>query len=78
MKLSELKKGDRATIVKLDTNESLKTRLISFGVARGSELSIEACSLGKQTIEILVDGTLIGLRANEAANIVVEKIEVED
>ena len=78
MKLSELKKGDSATIVKLDTNESLKTRLISFGVARGSELSIEACSLGKQTIEILVDGTLIGLRADEAANIIVEKIEVED
>ena len=74
MKLSELKKGDRATILKVDTDESLKSRLVSFGVARGSELSIEACSLGKQTIEIMVDDTLIGLRGEEASKIEVEKI----
>ncbi len=74
MKLSELHKGDKAIIVKIETSASLKTRLISFGVARGSELSIEACSFGKQTIEIMVDDTLIGLRADEANNIEVEKI----
>jgi len=74
MKLSELEKGDRATIVKIDTNEDLKNRLLSFGVARGSELSVEACSIGKQTIEIMVDDTLIGLRVDEARNIEVEKL----
>ncbi|HHD80505.1 MAG TPA: ferrous iron transport protein A, partial [Campylobacterales bacterium] len=46
----------------------------SFGVVRGSELTIEACSMGKQTMEILVDGTLIGLRGEEAKQIEVEKI----
>ncbi|SFV64043.1 Ferrous iron transport protein A, putative [hydrothermal vent metagenome] len=76
MKLSELEKGDRATIVKIDTNEDLKSRLLSFGVARGSQLSVEACSLGKQTIEIMVDDTLIGLRVDEARNIEVEKREM--
>ena len=75
MKLSELHKGDSAIIVKLNTSEALKSRLVSFGVARGSEFSIEACSLGKQTIEILVDGTLIGLRVDEAANIEVKRLE---
>jgi len=74
MKLSELHRGDRALIKKIETSEDLKTRLFSFGVARGSELSIEACSLGKQTIEIMVDDTLIGLRADEAEKIEVEKI----
>jgi len=74
MKLSELEKGDRATILKVDTDDSLKSRLLSFGVARGSELTIEACSLGKQTIEIMVDDTLIGLRGEEAKKIEVEKI----
>jgi len=72
MRLSDLDKGDRATIKKIDAEESLKQRLASFGVVRGSELSIEGCSLAKKTIEILVDGTLIGLRGKEA-----EKIEVE-
>ena len=74
MKLSELHKGDSATIVKINTNEDLKSRLLSFGVARGSQLSVEACSLGKQTIEIMVDDTLIGLRVDEAKNIDVEKL----
>ena len=74
MKLSELKKGDRGTILKIETDEELKGRLFSFGLARGSEFIIEACSLGKQTIEIMVDDTLIGLRAEEASQIEVEKI----
>ena len=74
MKLSELHKGDQAVIMKIETNEELKGRLFSFGLARGSEFSIEACSLGKQTIEIMVDDTLIGLRGEEASKIKVEKI----
>jgi Fe2+ transport system protein FeoA len=74
MKLSELKKGDSAVIKKIETSEELKGRLFSFGLARGSKFSIEACSLGKQTIEIMVDDTLIGLRAEEASKIEVEKI----
>jgi len=74
MRLSDLRKGDRALIKKIDTDEALKTRLASFGVVRGSELSVEACSMGKQTMEILVDGTLIGLRGEEAKQIEVEKI----
>jgi Fe2+ transport system protein FeoA len=78
MRLSELTKGDRAIILKIDTNELLKQRLVSFGVARGSELTIEACSIAKQTVEILVDGTLIGLRRSEAVDIEVEKIDGND
>jgi len=74
MKLSELHKGDRAVILKIETDEALKGRLNSFGIARGSELSIEACSMGKQTIEILVDDTLVGLRSEEASKIKVEKL----
>ena len=74
MKLSQLHKGDRALIKKVDTDEVLKRRLASFGVVRGSELTIEACSMGKQTIEILVDDTLIGLRRDEAEKIEVEKL----
>ncbi len=74
MKLSELNIGDRAVVKKIDSNEDLKVRLASFGVVRGSELSVEAYSLGKQTMEINVDNTLIGLRAKEAKEIEVEKL----
>ena len=74
MKLSELKKGDSAKIIAIDAAEDLKRRLRSFGVIKGSELSVETYSLAKKTIEIMVDDTLIGLRAAEAEKIEVEKI----
>ena len=75
MNLSELEKGDEAVIVKIETDTSLKSRLVSFGISKGSELRVEACSVGKQTMEILVDGTLVGLRSNEAKQIEVKKLE---
>ena len=74
MKLSELQKGDKAVIQKIDTDDMTKSRLASFGVAKGSELSVEEYSIANKTIEILTDGTLMGLRSSEAAQIEVEKI----
>lgn len=73
MKLSELTKGDHAVITSVATTKSLRTRLFSFGVGKGSELSVEACSITKKTMEIEVEGTLIGLRTEEAKEIEVEK-----
>ena len=74
MRLSDLDKGDRAIIQKINTDDALKSRLQSFGVGRGSELSIENYSIAKQTMEILVDGTYIALRAEEASQIEVERL----
>jgi Fe2+ transport system protein FeoA len=74
VKLSELEKGDRAIIKKIDTDEALKGRLFSFGMARGSKLSVEIYSIAKQTVSVMVDDTLIGLRVSEAKQIEVEKI----
>ena len=74
MTLSELKKGDSAKIIAINASEDLKRRLRSFGVVKGSELTVETYSLAKKTIEIMVDDTLIGLRAVEAEKITVEKI----
>ena len=74
MRLSDLNIGDSAIIKKIDTDNELKSRLFSFGVGRESELFVEACSLGKQTIGVVVDDTLIGLRTEEAKKIIIEKI----
>ena len=75
MKLSELNKGDSATILAIDATEDLKQRLRSFGVIKGSRLRVETYSLAKKTIEIMVDETLIGIRSKEADKIEVEKID---
>jgi len=74
MLLSELRKGDRAEIVRVDAEKALKDRFASFGIMRGEELAVKACSIAKQTIEIEVGSTAIALRAEEAERIEVNKI----
>jgi len=75
MKLSDLDRGDKATITKINSDSMIKERLLSFGVAKGSELSVEAYSIAHKTIEIMVDDTLIGLRSDEASHIEVERTD---
>ena len=72
MVLSDIRKGDKAEIVKIHADKALKDRLSSFGVMRGEVLSVKGCSLAKKTMEIEVGSTLIALRANEA-----DKIEIK-
>jgi len=74
MNLIDLKKGNRATIIKINAQKVLKDRLYSFGIIKGEELTVKGCSLAKQTMEIEVGSTLIAVRANEAKVIEVERI----
>ena len=72
MVLSQLHKGDRARIVRLEADKPLRDRLMSFGVLPGEEVEVRECSLARQTIEIDVGSTAIALRKEEADRIVVE------
>jgi len=72
LKLSELKKQEEAIVKKVNASGELKQRLASFGLLKGANIKIIDCSLGKSTIEIMVDGTLLALRKSEAENIEVE------
>ena len=71
MVLTDIRKGDKAEIVKVNADKGLKDRLNSFGIMRGEILYVKGCSLAKKTMEIEVGSTLIALRADEA-----EKIEI--
>jgi len=77
LKLSELKKHQEAIVKKVDAPTELKQRLASFGLIKGANVKVIDCSLGKSTIEIMVDGTLLALRAKEAQQIEVEPINKE-
>ncbi len=71
MQLSQLKKGEKATIVSIDAPKVLRDRFNSLGIVVGEELLLKEYSLTKKSIEIEVSQTLIILRDEEA-----EKIEV--
>jgi len=72
MNLSELRKGDKGEIIKINAGKNLKTRLFSFGIYKGAKFEIMACSLARNTMEIKVGNSMVALRRGE-----VEKLEVE-
>jgi len=72
MKLSELEVGQHARIKKIESKDELKQRFYSFGIIKGAEIFVEAISLAKNTIEINIEDTSIGIRVEEAKTIEVE------
>ena len=72
MRLTELKKQEAAVVQKVNATGELKQRLASFGLLKGANIKIIDCSLGKSTLEVMVDSTLLALRRSEAENIEVE------
>ncbi|MBL0721682.1 MAG: ferrous iron transport protein A [Sulfurovum sp.] len=73
MLLSQLQKGNRAEIVSINSEPTLRNRLNSLGVIRGEELLVRGFSLAKQTMEIYIENTSIALRISEA-----DKIEIKE
>ena len=71
MILSELRKGDKGEIIKVNADKSLKSRFSSFGIYKGAKFEIKACSLARNTIELKVGNTMVALRKEE-----VDKLEV--
>lgn len=74
MLLSELMQNEKAIIPHIYANKELKHRFHSFGIMKNQRLELMQCSLAKQTIEILIDATLVALRIEEAEKIEIEKI----
>ena len=67
--LYDLNRNDVAIIKKLHALDSLKARLISLGVTKGSEVKILECAPAKQTIQVQIGSMKLALRENEAKEI---------
>ncbi|MEA3354485.1 MAG: FeoA family protein [Campylobacterota bacterium] len=74
MELSRLKKDQKAIIKKINSTTELKQRFYSFGITKGAHIEVENVSLARNTIEINIENTSIGLRVEEAKAIEVEVI----
>ena len=78
MKLSQhlgvLKKDQVAVIVGLSPNCSreVRQRLLDLGFVRGSEISVQNISPLKNPIAYNIHDTLISLRNEDAANVLIE------
>jgi ferrous iron transport protein A len=72
MKLTELKQGERATIVSFGSPD-LELKLMEMGCIPGEEVVIEQRAPLGDPISIRIAGYSLSLRINEASQIIVEK-----
>jgi len=74
-KLSQLNINDKATIKKITAKEPIKGRLAAMGILKGSKIKVLKHTLAKQTWDVMCNNTKVGLREEEAENILVENDE---
>ena len=75
MKLSELKKGEIGIVKKVNAQEPLKSRLLSFEITKNQKIKVLEYTLAKNTFEVEVNNTKVALREEEASQIEVIKEE---
>lgn len=69
MLLSEVREGDSATVVKIGGNGALRRRILEMGILRGTEVHVEKYAPLMDPLELIVKGTHISLRVEEAEHI---------
>ena len=74
MLLSEMKEGNSATIVKIGGNGALRRRILEMGILKGTEVYVEKYAPLKDPLELIVKGSHISLRVEEADHIEVAVI----
>ncbi len=71
-KVSQMNIGDCAIVRKITAKEPIRGRLTAMGIVKGAKIKVLKHTLAKQTWDILAGNTKVGLREEEAENIIVE------
>ena len=71
MRLSELKTGESATVLKVLGHGGFRRRIVEMGFVRGAEISVVLNAPLKDPIEYKILGYNISLRRSEADMVVV-------
>lgn len=74
LSLDQLNVNDSAVVSGINCDKALKNRFYSFGITKGTKLSIDKVTLAKSTMEVCINQTKIALRFSEAAKIEVEHV----
>ncbi len=75
MTLDDLRVGDRAEVVRLDTEGALKKRLLEMGFTRGAQVEVVKYAPLKDPVEYMLKGYHVSLRHEEAAKIIVKTLD---
>jgi Fe2+ transport system protein FeoA len=78
MVLSELKEGQSAVIDRIGGSGALRRRILEMGIIKGVRVYVEKYAPLKDPMELIVKGTHISLRVQEAAQISVVRTGSEE
>ena len=71
MNLTQVDFGKEYEISKITATEPLKSRLLSFGFAKGNKVTVTEYTLTRQTYDVKIEDSHVALRAEEAKSILV-------
>jgi Fe2+ transport system protein FeoA len=74
VKLSELKEGQTARLVRVGGGGPFRQRLLEMGFLRGTDVYVEKYAPLKDPIELILKGYHVSLRVDEAAHVEVESV----
>ena len=69
MQLSEVRQGQTAVIERIGGSGALRRRILEMGILKGTEVYVEKYAPLKDPLELIVKGTHISLRVEEANQI---------
>ncbi len=72
--VSRMSIGDSGIVYKVTAKEPIKGRLSAMGIVKGAKIKVLKHTLAKQTWDVMADSTKVGLREEEAQNILVKDI----
>jgi ferrous iron transport protein A len=70
-RLDQLQRGQRGTVIAVDTSDAIGQRLLEMGLFEGEELEVLGFAPLGDPLEVLVCDTRLSLRRSEAARITV-------
>ncbi len=75
MRLSDIREGQSAVIEKIGGSGALRRRILEMGLLKGIRIRVEKYAPLKDPLEVIVMGTHVSLRVEEAAQISVSDVE---
>ena len=74
MQLSDLKEGQSAVIDRIGGSGALRRRILEMGILKGVRVHVEKYAPLRDPLELIVKGTHVSLRVEEASRIRVTDI----
>jgi Fe2+ transport system protein FeoA len=78
MVLSELKAGQSAVIDRIGGSGALRRRILEMGMVKGVRVYVEKYAPLRDPLELIVKGTHVSLRVEEAAHISITDVAMQE